>query len=348
MAVKTVGYAANLSANTERGPSEAIWGLVQPGNAGVEDFLQDPRLGSYIWEEFDSSGCGNLALLGLGQATTFTNVGRWSLMVPAGGGVVDAGIIGGAIQLCPGSLANSSTNQIATFLTSNFGCYQLITNSSGTSALQGRLAFEARIALTSVTNGKRDAFVGLCDPLASSTATTQALYPFTAAGSGSNNLNSTITTNGLIGFYFPSSSFTGNPSGDCCFAYGLSNIAKVLGSNLKGLVSNVTGSAIAAGTYYKLGFVYDQFAPPSVITSASDGQTAGNTAKAMLRIYVNGLQAAAFLTQTQNILTASFPTGIMAPLLALAPSSSGTGNTATNQSGFLNVDWVRVAQTMLV
>ncbi len=348
MAVKTITYGANLSLNTERGPSESIWGKAGTPNAWVADFLQDPRLGVYTWEEFDSSGCDNLALLGVGQATTFANVGRWSLMIPVGGGVVDAGIIGGALSLAPGSLANSSTNQIATFLTSQFGCYQIAANSSGNSALQGRLAFETRIALTSVTNGKRDVFIGLCDPLASSTVTTQALYPFTAAGSGSNNLNTTITTNGLLGFYFPSSSFTGNPSGDACFAYGLSNLAKVLGSNLKGLISNVTGSAIVAGTYYKLGFIYDQFAAPVAISSASDGQTAGNTARAMLRVYVNGIPAAAFLTQTQNILTASFPTGIMAPLLALAPASSGTGNTATNQAGFLNVDWIRIAQQMLV
>ncbi len=347
MAVKTVGYSANTALNTERGPSEAIWGAPGTGNAWVEDFIQDPRLGTYTWDEFDSSGVGNLALLGLGQATTFTNLGRWSLLVPAGGGVVDAGVLGGIVSLVPGSLANSSTNQITSFLTANFGCYQLITNSSGASAIQGRLAFEARVALTSVTNGKRDAFIGLCDPLASSTVTTQNLYPFTAAGSASSNLNSTITTNGMLGFYFPSSSFASNPSGDCCLAYGLSNVAKVLGSNLRGLVSNVTGTAIAAGTYYKLGFIYDQFAQPLQITSASDGQTAGNVARAMLRVFVNGMPAAAFLTSAQNILTASFPTGVMAPLFALAPSSSGTGNTATNQSGYLNIDWVRVAQAML-
>jgi hypothetical protein len=347
MAVKTVGYLANTVANTERGPSEVVWQTGNTGNAWIEDFMQDPRLGVYTWDEFDSSGVGNLALLGVGQALSFTNLGRWSLLVPAGGGVVDAGIIGGAIQLTPGSLAIASTNQTTAFLTSNFGCYQLITNSSGASALQGRLAFEARIALTSVTNGKRDVFVGLCDPLASSTVTTQALYPFTQGGSSSNNLNSTITTNGLIGFYFPSASATGLPSGDCAFVYGLSNLAKVVGSNLKGLISNVTGSAIAAGTYYKLGFVYDPIAPPTQISSASDGQTAGNVAKAMITIYVNGLKAAAFLTQTQNILTASFPTGVMTPLVALSPTSSGTGNTATNQAGLLNLDWIRVAQNML-
>ncbi len=348
MAVKTAGYSANTVLNTERGPSEAIWGAPGTPSAWIADYQQDPRLGTYVWEEFESSGCNNLALLGIGQATTFTNIGRWSMMIPAGGGVVDAGVIGGVLSLVPGSLANSSTNQIASFLTSNFGMFQLITNSSGVSAIQGRLAFEARVALTSVTNGKRDVFVGLCDPLLSSTVTTQALYPFTAAGSASNNLNTTITTNGLIGFQFPSSSNTGIPSGDCCFSYGLSNLAKVQGSNLKGLISNVTGTAIAAGTYYKLGFVYDFNAPTAIISSASDAQTAGNVAKQMLTVYVNGMKAAAFLTQTNNILTASFPTGIMAPLFAIAPASSGTGNTATNQAGYLNIDWIRIAQTMLV
>ena len=341
MAVKTVGYSVNTVANTERGPTELIWGMPGTGNAWVEDFLQDPRLGLQFFDDF---ACTGQVGIFPGLATlTIGSMGNWAFIAPLGGGFGDAAIVGGAVTLQAGSLAIASTNQTTEVIFSNVGAFQITANSSGASALQGRMAFEARIALTSVTNGKRDAFVGLIDQAPASSAALQALFPFTQAGSSSNNLTSTYN---LIGFYFPSASFTGNPSGDCTFVYGLASTAPVFGSNLKGLISNVGGSAIVAGTYYKLGFIYDPLGPTTAITKASDGQTVGNTAKAMIRVYVNGSQAGAFLTQTQNILTASFPTGVMGPICALSPTVSGTSNSGTASAGLLNVDWLRVAQTL--
>jgi hypothetical protein len=95
--------------------------------------------------------------------------------------------------------------------------------------------------------------------------------------------------------------------------------------------------------------VFDQLAPSAAISSASTGQTAGAIAKQMLRIYVNGIQAAAFLTQTENILTASFPVGNMGPMVAFANvSNSGTSNSATNLSGLMTCDWVRTVQANLI
>lgn len=342
MAVNTIDYAANLSANTERGPSEVIWG--SPGGVGgfIADFLQDPRLGMQYFDDFESAGNAAVGIYPGLAAVTTGSLGRWAFIAPAGGGFGDAAVVGGALQMACGSLAVSSTNQTTEVINSNVGCFQISASSSTAGGLQGKLAFEARVALTSITNGKRDAFVGLIDQGPASSAALQALFPFTQAGSSSNNLTSTYN---MIGFYFPSASTTGQPSGDCQFVYGLASTAPVFASNLKGLISNVGGSAIAAGTYYKLGFVYDPLqSPPTVISSASDGQTVGNTAKAMIRIYVNGSQAAAFLTQTQNILTASFPTGVMGPIVAISPAVSGTSNTASNSAGLLNLDWLRVAQ----
>ncbi len=350
MSVKSAVYLANAptptaltGANTERGPTEIIWAAQgNDQNAWVEDFIQDPRLGMYFFDDFECSG--QVGIYPGIAALTQGSIGRWGLIAPAGGGVGDASIVGAAIQLQCGSLAIASTNQVTEVLYSNTGCFQISASSSTAGGLQGRLAFEARIALTSVTNGKRDAFVGLIDQAPASSAALQALFPFTQAGSSSNNLTSTYN---LMGFYFPSASATGIPSGDCVFVYQLASTAPVFASNLKGLISNVGGSAIAAGTYYKLGFVYNPNEPYVNVSKASDGQTAGNSRRPMIKVYVNGIQAAAFLTQTENILTASFPTGIMGPIVAISPAVSGTSNSATNSAGLLNLDWLRIAQNSL-
>jgi hypothetical protein len=349
MAVKSVDYVANApttlaaaSASTQRGPSEIIWGAPGSPNAWVEDFFQDPSLGLQYFDDFECVGqVGIYPILG---ALTQAGIGRWALLAPIGGGVGDGGIVGGALQLACGSLAIASTNQTTEVLYSNVGCFRISGASSTSGSLQGRLAFEARVALTSVTNGKRDVFIGLIDQAPASTAALQALFPFTQGGSSSNNLTSTYN---LIGFYFPSASTTANPTGDCQFVYQLASTAPVFASNLGGLISSATGSAIAAATYYKLGFVYNQNAATQQITTASNGQTVGNVAKTMITILINGIPSVTFLTQTQNILTASFPTGIMGPICAISPAVSGTSNSGTASAGLLNIDFLRVAQNLV-
>lgn len=343
-AQQPVRYLGNTVTSTYQGPSAVIWSGSQPGGsvtpgAWIEDMIVDPAVGMHFYEGFESSSTPGLyPIAALTQAT----MGRMALLAPAGGGINDAGIVGGAIQMQAGSLAIASTNQITEVLYSAVGCFRISGASSTSGSLQNKLAFEARVALTSITNGARDVFVGLIDQAPKSTAALQALFPFTQAGSSSNNLTSTYN---LIGFYFPSASTAANPTGDCQFVYQLASNAPVFASNLGGLISNVTGAAIAAGTYYKLGFIYDPQAQTIPIGTATNGQTVGNSARGMLRIYINGIQAAAFLTQANNILTASFPTGIMGPIAAISPCVSGTSNSGSASAGLLNVDFIRVAQT---
>jgi len=341
MAVKTISYGANAptgslasAVNTERGPSEFIWEAPGSPNAWIEDFLQDPRLGMHFFDDFLNIG-------GFPAAATAASlsIGNWSLYAGSNAGpLVDASIVGGAIQFVPssGTVSTGASNTQVT-LNSQIGAYQFITNSSGNSALQGRLAFECRVALTSVTSGQRDAFIGLADVGAPSSNN-----PFTVVSAGSSQM--LTTTRNLIGFYNADS----GRGQDWAFVFQLASTAPVFSTGLTSLVSTVLGSAIGAGTYYKLGFVFDPFAPTQQITTAGTGQTAGNTAKAMLKVFVNGVQAATFLTQKDNILTASFPTGIMGPIISFANvSNSGTSNSATNLAGLMNVDWVRVAQNLL-
>src|SRR5260370_1287221 len=133
----------------DRGPSEILWGAPGAPNAWVEDFIQDPRLGLYAFDDF--SPCGS----GPGAATAFTgSFGQWTLYQGSNSGtIVDAGIIGGGIQFVPSSGTVSSGASTPTLaLQSLAGAFQLITNSSGTSALQGKLAFQFLVPLTSITN----------------------------------------------------------------------------------------------------------------------------------------------------------------------------------------------------
>lgn len=332
MANKSVVYLANTAANTERGPTEAIWGAPGSPNAWVADFIQDPRLGMYFYDDFLVAGYV------AGAAAVTGSLGQWSVYLGSTATVGDGGIVGGGLQFNPASIAVSSgTSTPTTAIAGLAGSFQITANSSGASALQGRLAFEARVMLTSVAASQRDAFVGLADQ-----TTPASGLPFLVLSGGSSQM--LTTTRNLIGFYNADQ----GRGQDWAFVFQLASTAPVFCSNLNSLVSRVTGSAIAAGTFYKLGFVYDPNAQTQTIGTASDGQTVGAIAKAMIKVYVNGVQAAAFLTQQQNILTASFPTGIMAPLVAFANcSSSGTGNSATSQSGQMVIDWLRVAQNAI-
>src|SRR5438105_109151 len=141
MAVKNIGYVANAPTNslasannTERGPTEIIWGAPGAPNAWVEDFLQDPRLGMHFFDDFLNIG-------GFPAAATAASlsIGNWSLYAGSNAGpLTDAGIVGGGILFTPSS-GNVSTGLSNTQVTLNsqVGAYQTSANSSGNSALQG-------------------------------------------------------------------------------------------------------------------------------------------------------------------------------------------------------------------
>jgi hypothetical protein len=353
MSVANVVYAANQptnaaqqSANTERGPTELLWAPtpIAP-NGWVADFIQDPRLGMHVYDDFLLTGTGP------GAVTAFQgSFGNWALFQGADGGtIINGSSVGGVIQFVPSSVASSSQasgiSTPANTLQGLAGAFQFITNSSGASALQGKLAFECRVMMTSIVGAKRAAFIGLSDGAPGSG--NPFLY---VQGGSSNELFSSATgaDNNLIGFYNPSYTATSTVP-DWNFVFKLANTAPVFCSNLQNLVSTVLGTTIGAGTWYKLGFVFDPNALPTLIATASNGQTVGNTAKRMIRVFVNGVEASAFLTQTNNILTASFPTGIMAPIASFmyVASLSGTSNSATGGGGVMNFDWARVAQNAI-
>lgn len=313
MAVKSVLYLANLVSNTERGPSESIWGAPGSPNAWIEDFLQDPRLGQYFFDEFNSAGLSPAA----GSAANFGADANWYAYLDTNGAITDSGILGGGIHL-----AASTTAHQGVALGQLTNAFQII---NSTPVYQPRLAFEARVAMSTaaLVASTADMFVGLID----ASGTPASVVPITATG------GTLATAPGFIGFHKRGGATNGT---DWNFVYNVAGGTPVYATNLQNLVTTVTGSAPVGGTYYKLGFAYNPQATTMMITSASTGQTAGVIARPEIIVYVNGFPAVAFLTTT-NIGGAAFPVTLMAPSIAFKQQSTTAAVSA-------DVDWIRVAQ----
>ncbi len=313
MSLKTVDYAANLAASTQRGPSESIW-----ASCPVEDLLQDPSLGTIFFDDF----------LVAGQPATnaASSMGQWACWADTSATITDAGEDAGVVILTPASTSGQVT------LASNAGSSRLVSAATGFPLQVGKFWFEARVAVGSILSGKRDLFVGLCDNTTTQIASAANLVCATAG-------NTLITTPNLFGFHFRS---TSNPT-DVGLAFNVAGGTVQYPTNLQTLSLTVAGAALTAyaavtngnGTgFIKLGFLYDPNAAPVTISSASSGQTAGQTFKPLIKVFVNGVAAAAFLTST-NLQAATFPTGRMGPVICMGAKS--TAPTAY-------IDWIRVAQ----
>jgi len=329
MAVKSAMYVPQLSQDTYRGPSPAIWSQLV-----VEDFLQDPSLGMHFFDDFLMTGQFFSGTGGqTGSAAAAVSVGQWSAWGDQYAQLAtDPDLEGGVIQL---SSSNAGSEVTATGMTliSNAGGFGFISPASGY-PLGQKLLFECRVAVGSITTAKRDCFIGLCDNTSPASQATNLIIASTT--------NTLATTNGLIGFHFRS---TTNPT-DVGLAFNVAAGTVQYPTNLQTLSTTVVGSALAAYSdtnnvakgFVKLGFVFDPTAGnvSKIITSASSGQTAGNLAKPMLQVFVNGQAAPAFLTAT-NIQAATFPSNWMAPAISYKTRSA-------TAPGDFYVDWIRVAQ----
>ena len=317
MGVKTVDYSFGLSADTRRGPSTAIWGAPGSPNSFVEDFLQEPYLGTYFFDDFLDTG----GLLTLNAPGAY---GRWATFAET----TDPTITDAAIQGGGWTLGASTTAHRGVSLSTTAGAFQFVTTAG---VLQGRIAFECRVKLSSIAACTLDLFVGLMDnlPVAST-------VPITATG------GSLSTTPGLIGFHARGGAT--NP-GDFSVAYNIAGGTVQYPTGLTNLVNTITGTAYAAAAYVKLGFLYDPNPyAVKISTAATSGQTAGNTARPCIRFFVNGQPAAAFL-QYADLTTGSANNSLFSPV-ALGPVIAFKQQ-STTASITASIDWIRVAQTSL-
>lgn len=320
MAVKSNLYVPQLSQDTSRGPSPNVWrGQI------IEDYVQDFSLGFFSEDDFNIAG--NIV-----TTNAAGNVGKWATWIDTNGVLgADPADEGAALLLSDGG--NSG---VTLAFGSTAGGYRLVSAASGFPYDQP-LAFECRVAVGSITTAKRDVFIGLVDNTAQATGSGTAVI--------SGTTNTLTTTNGFIGFHFRS---TTNPT-DVGFVFNPAGGPAVYPTNLQTLSTTVVGSALTAyaagstgavtGTgFIKLGFVFDPTPQNTslLISSASTGQTAGTLARPVIRVYANGQQAPAFLTNT-NLQAATFPSGFMAPFFGYK-SRSGTS------AGGLYIDWIRAAK----
>ena len=304
MAMKSVVYEANLVADTHRGPSQSIWAdcdvplLIEQANEGAG--------GMYTWDDFDVGA--------LNVASNIGTFGRWAAYASTGAFVIDAQIEGGGITI------GDATDNEGVTIGGGIGSYRITTTS--TLALNQQLWFETRVARSTISASTGNVFVGLCSGfLDASTGAPTAGIPITTGDA--------LVDKDLIGFWSTAAAPT-----EWSFAYKLTGQAAVQPTGLTTLMNTVRGSVLTAGGYVKLGFRFDPNAAPVLITSASTGQTVGTLARPLIKVYVDGIAAAAFLTSV-NVQGTAFPTKFMAPIMQTMNSTGAVNGT---------FDWIRCAQ----
>lgn len=307
MSVKTVNPMGNLAASSIRGPSQALW-----ANCPVLGMLEDPGVGQYFFDDFNRTG-GNTSAAGGVYAGGW---GDYNAYIYHGGTITDGQLEGGVISL------QSDGDNEGVSIASGTGSFRITTTS--TLALNQKLWYEARVACSTITASKSDCFVGLSSGFLSS-GLPQAAWPITVT-------DDTLADTNILGFHRKG---TASPT-DWSFVYKLTGQTVVYPTNLTTLATSVLGAALTASQYVKLGFLFDPNPTPKQISLASTGQTAGQLKQPLITIFVNGLPAAAFLTNT-NVQGTAFPTSFMTPSLAIM-NQSGTS------PGSLLVDWHRCAQ----
>lgn len=320
-AVNTNQYANPQALDTTRGPSASIWSSFR-----ADDACQDPSLFKHMFDDFQNIGDTPTTASGAFVGSVASQYG-WSTYFDQNGVFdTDPNLEGGVIALSTG--ANDATNLS---MSSRAGWAGMIGPvASNVYPLRGKLWFECRVAIGSITTAKRDAFIGLVGPV----------LPVDNNITGSST-NTLATTPGLFGFHFRS---TSNPT-DVGLAYNVASGTVQYPTNLQTLVNTVTAAALAAysaGTgFVKLGFIFDptpqcNALPVSVATGT---QVVGQLAKPMITIFVNGKACATFLDSSM-IQAATFPSTFMAPAFALNSRS------ATSPGDFY-IDWIRCAQVAM-
>lgn len=314
MSVNRIWVGNTRSADTGRTGSAAIW-----GSCPWETIKNGPEQG--MWFEDDFVMAGNAVM-----SSAYTgSIGQWQAYGYAGATLTDAQKEGGVLQLN----ANDDNEGVAIY--SSTGSFRMVTTS--TLALNQKLWYECRIAKSTVTSAKLDCFAGLQTPSMSSGLPAAAI-PITTTD------DALSTTPSLFGFHLNATTGTRGGPTEVGVAFNLASGTVNYPTNLTTLMASSGNSVLTAGAFVKLGFIFDPNGPYKTITSATARQTAGQTKRALVRFFVNGLELPTFLT-SDDVANATagqaFPTGFMSPVFAVM-------NCAGSSPGTLDLDWVRVAQ----
>lgn len=315
MSVKSIDYKLNMSTNTFRGPSEAIW-----ADCPFLRYQEHPEDGMAYFDDFLMFGNAVMS-------SAYTqSIGAWSAYGAAGALVLDGAAEGGVVKL-----GSDGANEGVT-LFSSAGSVRLVTTS--TLAPNGKMWFEARFARSSIATTDGDYFVGLMIPALSS-GLPRANYPITTTDDTLDSTNGTF-----LGFHSTmTTAVRGGPT-EIAAVFNLAGGTINYPTNLTTLMAATGNTVLAAGTFVKVGMIFDPAAYMTAIaTSPTARQTSGNQYRKILRFFINGVEAPTWLSAADvyNATAAqAFPTGFMTPVFAVM---NGAGTAST-----INCDWVRVAQ----
>jgi hypothetical protein len=299
--------------DTSRGPSNNLWGPF--GNFEGCD--------NKVWNDFQQTGNP-----GTTASAVAASIGNLTAYAYAGATISDLQLEGGVIGL------TSDTADEGISLLSSTGSFRMVTTS--TLALNGRLAFEARVARSSVVSAKGEFFVGLMAPTLAS-GLPAAAQPITVTD------DTLMTAGDFFGFHCnQTTGVRGGPT-EVAVAFELASGTINYPTNMTTLMASSGNSVLVAQSgqtgFVKLGFLFDRNGPMRRVTAATARQTAGQIVRAVVRFFVNGLELPAFLSSADvanATATQAFPTAFMCPVFAHMNGAS----TFTVSS----IDWWKCAQ----
>ncbi len=296
-------YVQPLTRDTSRGPSNSIWAEVLRS-----DYQEKPDWGYDFFEEFLPFP----DITALATAAAYDGpCGRFHCYAHQGGTITDGQAEGGVAVLA----ADGDNEGVS--LGSAAGGVRIVTPT--TYVLGNDLYFEARVASSSITATKHNAFVGLFG------AKPAAAVPIT------NTDDTMATTAGWVGFFK-----TGAAPTDWRFGWNVSGGTPQFPTPFQTLSTTAFGAATTAGQFVKLGFKFTRRPKTFSVTSALSGQTVGRRYGASLEVFIDGVKMPAVLDPAL-IQAATFPSDFLAPAVSVK-------NLTATAPGSLSVDWIGCSQ----
>lgn len=246
-------------------------------------FLQNPQKGIAFHEDFELVGATSSAA----SAAVIGSQGRWAVYRYQGSTVVSGDVTGGAITI------GSDDDNEGVALHSNAGAGLIATGG-------GRVWFECRLKHSTITDTKNGVFVGLME----------GETPTTAQPLGTDGA---LADFNMIGWH----RLEGDGD-EMDFTYKADG--QTAQSILTDGITAVSGAALSADTFVKVGFYFNRKHP---------------TAQ-RIKLFVNGQVATTYVTGTQMD-AATFPDDMqLSPVIGIMNATGTSPGTCT-------VDWIRVA-----
>ncbi len=265
-----------LVASTTAEPTPIIW-----GDCPIADIQENPGVGSYFYDEFRDFPL-------IGTQTTQIGFGKYKVFATTAATVVPVSVINSVEQIRP-ALNNGVVVSTSASIAQAYEQFRM----SGVASTDGKLWFEARIAIQGIAATTQGFFLGLAESEAFTFATAQPI----------NGGAATITNGGaMIGFQ-------SIETGPLAINTVVSDRATSFTSIQAGTSGTQPGSfGATAYTFTKLGFIYDPARSADCV-----------------RFYQDGVQFSTMYTNANIIATTNLKANALSLMLAVI--GTGTGGT---------------------